>query len=176
MKKPALSLLLSIALTSVWSVEAGAAEPLVDKLETCAQTQDTLQRLACFDREFAPFRPRRAAVPAVAAAPATPPMPAPVAPAPPSFGEEKLRAKVKPDVQEEEQVLHARIASLREVSPDSYLVTLDNGQVWRHEDQRLGAFLREGEAITIRKAAFGTYRLTRDGVEQKAWIRATRVR
>ena len=58
----------------------------------------------------------------------------------------------------------------------SLVPSLDNGQTWRHEDQTLGAYLKEGEAITIRKGTLGSYRLSRDDGDAKNWIRVSRVR
>lgn len=167
MKKPLMSLVLALAAAPVLSGESSAR--LVDSLDGCAEMQDSRQRLACFDREFAPYRtPRAVPAPITAPVAATPPTP--------TFGEEKLSPKERPRPAEAEQVLHARIAALRQISPDTVLVTLDNGQVWRHEDTRLGAFLREGDAVTLSKGSLGSYRLTRDEGAEKAWIRTTRVR
>jgi len=72
-------------------------------------------------------------------------------------------------------VLHGRIASLRTAGA-AYQVALDNGQTWRHEDQTLGVYLKEGDAVTIRKGTLGGYRLTRDAGNEKNWIRVTRIR
>jgi hypothetical protein len=180
MNKPIISLVLALASTPALSREAAA--PVIDKLENCAELQDTRQRLACFDREFAPFRTQKAApaqptAPSPAAAPVSPPpRPAPESSGPVSFGQESLPAKERPSVTEEAQALHARITSLREVDPDTSLATLDNGQVWRYEKRYLATSLREGEAVTIRKAALGAYRLTRDDSDAKNWIRTSRVR
>jgi hypothetical protein len=77
---------------------------------------------------------------------------------------------------EENQVLHSRIVSLHQTGQGTYVVALDNGQAWRHENEHLGSYLREGELVTIRKAALGSYRLTRDEGDAKNWIRVTRVR
>ena len=105
---------------------------------------------------------------ASAPAPATAPQLAP------SFGEEQLvrdtpRAEAEP-------VLHARVTALRAQPPETFVVTLDNGQAWRHDNARLAAFLREGDAVTITRAALGAYRLTRDAGDAKNWIRVTRIR
>jgi hypothetical protein len=198
MNKPVVSLLLAVACATAWRVEAQQA-PSLDRLVACANVQDSLQRLVCFDREVAPFRslmPGAAAAvapPAVvppAAAPATPALPSPPAVARPvaapaaaavdpsaNFGAEQLAGKNRPPEPEAaDAALHGRITGLRQTSPTVFTVTLDNGQVWRHEDQTLGAYLREGEAVTVRKGALGSYRLTRDEGDDKNWIRVTRIR
>ena len=77
---------------------------------------------------------------------------------------------------EELRILHASIASQRQQGANNFYVYLDNGQVWRHENVHLGAYLRDGDAITISRATMGAYRLTRDAGESRNWIRVTRVR
>jgi hypothetical protein len=62
------------------------------------------------------------------------------------------------------------------VTASDFIVYLDNGQAWKHQDVVLGEYLREGEAITISRAALGSYRLTRDAGKSKNWIRVTRIR
>jgi hypothetical protein len=186
MKKPLLTLALAAACTPAWSA---APAPALDGLIACADVQDTQQRLACFDREIAPLaRAARTTAPASAAvarapAPAAAPTPAPATGSTasskadkPSFGQEQLRAKERPAAPEEEPALHAQIATLRETAPGTWLVALDNGQTWRHEDSQLGAYLRVGEAVTIRKSTLGAYRMTRDAGQARDWIRVTRVR
>ena len=193
MKNAVASLVLVVATAP--ALAADASGPAIDKLVACADLTDSLQRLVCFDREIAPLksRTRARAAPAPSPAPAAAPaMPAPVAPppavavapaptppaptsAPASFGQEQLSSKARPAATAEEQALHARITTIRG-SGAAFVVSLDNGQTWRHEDLTLGAYLKEGEAVTIRKGTLGSYRLTRDDGDSKNWIRVTRVR
>jgi len=73
--------------------------------------------------------------------------------------------------------MHARLTSQKELgSTRTFNLFLDNGQVWRHEDAPLGAYLRDGDAITITKHSMGVYRLTKDGAKSKNWIKVRRVR
>jgi hypothetical protein len=39
-----------------------------------------------------------------------------------------------------------------------YFITLDNGQVWRLESGGMADYLSPGAAVTISKAALGSYR------------------
>jgi hypothetical protein len=192
MKKTAVSLLMLSA--SLPAISADADAPLVDRLIVCTAVTDTAQRLACFDREMAPLAQSRSSVasrpptaaPTAPRPPATTPVAPSVAQSPPaassvpapasSFGKEQLGVNDKSPVPKNEQALHARIASLRQVNANAWAVTLDNGQVWRHEDVTLGAYLRDGEAVTITKAALGAYRLSRDAGNSKDWIRVKRIR
>jgi hypothetical protein len=189
MKKSVVSLILVIA-----ACPALPAELSVDRLVGCSDIRDARDRLACFDREVAPFAKGRPSVPAppvarapVTSAPAT--QVAPSAPAraataaptataatPSAFGDDQLGVNSKKSVPEEERTLHAAITSIRPAGTGTWLVTLDNGQVWRHQDATQGAYLREGDAVTLTRASLGSYRLARDAGQAKNWIRATRIR
>jgi len=171
------------------ALQAGAASLSLDQLVACAGISDSSARLACYDREVAPMArqvsgPKQVPAPVVRApAPAVPPPAAPPSAAPPatppvasSFGQEQLAPEKRPAVREEDKSLHARLESQRTVGPGLFNLYLDNGQVWRHEDQMLGPYLRDGEAITIEKGALGSYKLSRDAGKSRNWIRVTRVR
>jgi hypothetical protein len=165
---------LVLAFVCVPALCAESAAPATANLEVCMDLSDPQQRLTCFDREMSQIRkPTPATSTAPKQAPAPVPIPAPVTP---TFGQEQLPSKARPAAPAQEQTLHAHIAALRDVAPGNYLVTLDNGQIWSHEDPQRAAYLREGEAITISKGSLGTSRLTRDAGNTRDWIRVKRVR
>lgn len=189
MKKSVVSLVLVAAASQVGAAQA----PSIDRLVDCAAVSSAQERLACFDREVAPF----ASVRSQAGAPTAKATPAPVvkpaapsastaAPSPSStkaasgtsassFGEESL-AKSKKEPAQPAEALHAKVQKLRPAGTGIFLMYLDNEQVWRHDDGEDASFLHEGDAITITRGALGTYRLTRDGGSAKTWIRVTRAR
>jgi hypothetical protein len=186
MKKSVVSLLLVAV-----ACPALPAEPSFDRLVGCADVKDSRDRLACFDREVAPLaiarsRPapisapppvaRNSLSPAVPIAAPTPPASAPLPVPKTSFGEEQLQPKDRTSTPADEQALHARIERIRAVSGSDFIVYLDNGQAWQHQDAVLGGYLRVGEPITITKGTLGSYRLTRDAGQSKNWIRVTRIR
>lgn len=80
-------------------------------------------------------------------------------------------------VDREEQTrneLRGTIESFREISPNQYLITLTNGQVWRqmHSDRYN---IREGHAVRIYPTRWGSaYRLTVE--ELKGFIQVERVK
>lgn len=186
MKATYISLLVGGITTA--TIAAAAASPDVDQLLTCSRIQDTGARLQCFDRIVAPLAQQaatRAQPPAAAASPVTPratPSTAPAVASPsraatlPEFGQEQLKPKDQLAASPESLALHARIASMRKGGQGTYLITLDNGQVWSHEASVQAEYLVVGEAVTISRAALGSYRLTRDAGKLKNWIRVTRVR
>jgi hypothetical protein len=70
--------------------------------------------------------------------------------------------------------LHSTISKLKEIVPGRYLITLENGQVWR---QMVGARyqLRVGHHVRIYPTGWGTsFRLSAEGV--KGFIQVERVR
>jgi hypothetical protein len=179
--------ILAVGLT-VSSVAARAAGPSVDSLVACAGISDSTARLACFDREVAPMVkagapaapaiPPRAALPPAAPGPAIPAAPVPPTPAagPPTFGDEQLSRERRPAATAADQTLHARLTSQKSAGGGFTNLYLDNGQVWRHEDHVQGAYLRDGDAVTIEKGVLGSYKLSRDAGKSRNWIRVTRVR
>jgi hypothetical protein len=161
-----------LAVTGVSTAAAPA-----DQLLACAGMADPTARLACFDKLAAPLA--RPTAPARAPAPAAPTPAATAPPAiapPPSFGQEQVTRERRPESKEEAPAMHARLTSQKPAGGGYFNLYLDNGQVWRHEDQMLGQYLKDGDAITIEKGALGSYRLSRDAGKSRNWIRVSRLR
>lgn len=181
MNKSVVSMLLAAVTVPALAAESAPA----DRLISCADIRDSGERLACFDREAAPLVSAKSGTLHPPSPPPAGRVPAPnsettpaqlPAPPKPTFGDEQLAPRSRATPLEADQVLHAHIERLRTVSASDFIVYLDNGQAWRHQDVSLGGYLREGEAVTIGKAALGSYRLTRDAGKSKNWIRVTRIR
>ncbi len=152
-----------------------------DALLACSDIREGVARLDCFDRAAEAQKGQGAArtatpttAPATSATPAAPAAPAQTPSS--SIGEEQLRRSSTDDAAEAPKVLHARITESRRGSGGVYLLTLDNGHVWRHEQGSMAAYLKAGEAVTISPASLGSYRLTLDSGSSKNWVRVTRVR
>jgi len=112
------------------------------------------------------------------------------------LGEEQLRKPAKPSssssiasslmfwksdkdkekAKEVDDGMTARIDSIRTTLTGLYVVTLDNGQVWRQQESEVDFPLEAGETVRIDKGAMGSYRLhpVREG--WKRWIRVTRTK
>lgn len=68
----------------------------------------------------------------------------------------------------------ATVAALRETVPNSYLITLDNGQVWR-QTVPMPYRLREGLEVRLYPSRWGdSYRLTNE--QLRGYIQVERVR
>jgi len=96
--------------------------------------------------------------------------------APAAFGAEQIVQKPSELKKGQSLELKATIATLRETMPETWLFTLDNGQVWRQDEVRVGFQPEQGEEVTLRKGALGSYRLNLDRDGSKAWVRVTRMR
>jgi hypothetical protein len=136
----------------------------------------------------APRPPAAASEPAPRTA-GPPPQPA-AAPAEPTVVEARVRpaprdpaAEPEPRASRREQEraerlarpeIVATVAGLRETVPNAYLITLDNGQIWRQTvPMRYG--LREGQEVRLYPSRWGDgYRLTND--QRRGYIQVERVR
>ena len=77
------------------------------------------------------------------------------------------------DQEPETPEIQARITDLRETVPHSYVITLDNGQVWRQTVPK-NYGLREGIPVRIYYSRWRAYRLTNE--QLKSFIQVERVR
>jgi len=164
----------------------------------CVKLTSPGDRLNCYERQVDAAAAQKAAQPAAPApAPATqavPPRPAPAAAAatpaaaapaavvapvaasgagsssPPiaSAGKSAEQSKAPPPD------ITATITDLRVTVPNSYRITLDNGQVWQQTYPESYA-LQKGQRVTLRASKWGTaYRLSAEGLN--GFIQVQRVR
>jgi hypothetical protein len=153
-------------------------------LRACTAQSDPGRRLACYDREMGRSlaTPTRGAQPTTGPAPSPAPAPAASAPSTPSAapplhtevapsaapqvaGNEAAapphasRWKILSTVAGGDWHMTAQVARL-ERSPDSMVLHLDNGQVWRQIGRASGDLsLHEGDSVTIEKH-LGSYWLS----------------
>jgi hypothetical protein len=129
-----------------------AAAQAVDVSE-CVKLTTPEERLACFESRVEDARTN----------------PAPAAGGSQNSGSSGADGSREPEVQE----IEARVTDLRETVPNAYLITLDNGQVWRQTVPKTYA-LREGSPVRIYYSRWRAYRLTND--QLKGFIQVERVR
>jgi len=70
--------------------------------------------------------------------------------------------------------IRARVAELRETVPDAFLITLDNGQVWRQTRPDSYLSLRVGQDVRIYYSRWRAYRL--DSPQMNGYLQVERVR
>lgn len=174
---------------------AGAQqEGLTVEVGQCVDLPTPEQRLACFEAQVEAARRARESSGA-APAPDSEPAAGSVEPAP-----RVVEARVRPEPQrtaseqgatagedrglsrrQQERAerlanpeIFATVAELRETVPNSYLITLDNGQVWR-QTVPMAYGLREGAEVHLYPSRWGdSYRLTDEDL--RGYIQVERVR
>jgi hypothetical protein len=177
-------MLLPLLLAGIGPPLAAAAEPKTS-LEACATERDDRRRLACYDAEVARLaRPKTAAAGGesddsteVASAKSRRAgqqsggdaddfgMTAALARSMKQKGEERS---------EEPESLAAVVTRLDEKPYGERIVYLDNGQVWEEASRNRNLPLAVGDDITVKSAAFGSYKLIGPG--GKRFTRVRRIR
>lgn len=175
----AAALLAALAALTTWPAMAA------EQRHPCTAHLDPMARLACYDAIFGePVAPAAtagesiatgaaAAGPAAAAAGAAAavapaaatiaPAPAPVRSATEQFGfhGEPPRPVVKEPAREAEvDSIDSVITQVTTRPTGELIIALENGQVWVQLETDSRVRLRPGDAVTIRKAALGSYKLT----------------
>jgi hypothetical protein len=136
---------------------AQAPDPAVSvDVSECVKLTTPEERLACFEAQ-------------VEVAKTAPPAPAA------SGSQSSGAVEFGSDGDQEPEVpeIQARITDLRETVPHAYVITLDNGQVWRQTVPKSYG-LREGIPVRIYYSRWRAYRLTND--QLKSFIQVERVR
>jgi hypothetical protein len=152
---------IAVAVSSVMAVSAWA-DPAPQTLHACAAMKDSAERLACFDRAM------------VETPPAAQTQQPTVAPA--QFGEENLPRNSRPLKAEDPTSLLSSIKALRALGPETYAISLSNGQVWRQEEgSHVALFFHVGDDVRIEKGALGSYHLSTAATGSKNWVRVTRI-
>jgi len=151
--------------------QLAAAQVSID-VSACVDLTTPEERLACFEAQVEAAGDASAeAAPAATGAPArsAPPEAAPAAtgaPAAASRDRDEDNDAPPPDI-------IAKVAELRETVPNSSLITLDNGQVWRQTVPE-NYPLRPGSDVRIYYSRWNAYRLTSPAL--RGFIQVERVR
>ena len=73
--------------------------------------------------------------------------------------------------------MSSRITAMTEVGAKKYLISLENGQVWRQQESaQVASFFHVGDDVLIRKGALGSYQLSSVSTGEKNWIPVMRMR
>lgn len=179
------AMLIGAALTQPASAQDSGR--LTVDVDECVALEKPEERLACFEarveaaRQRAPAggRERTEAAPAArpeAAAPAAAPAPSTVR-AVEIPGAAREEAQPDRQTRRDEQLapdIVATVTELRETVPHAYMITLDNGQIWR-QSQPQAYPLRIGLEVRLRPSRWGNdWRLT--ALQHGGQIRVERVR
>jgi hypothetical protein len=156
-------------LAAIYGVDPVLAQqdsgPVTVEVSECLELESPDERLACFENRVDTARQEGSAAP-----PAEPS----VTPAPNDADYDSADKTLDAPSPADRPEIVGTIAGLRETVPNAYLITLENGQVWRQ--MRPKAYpLRAGDAVRIYPTNWGpAYRLTVEGIG--SFIQVERVR
>lgn len=176
------------AALALFFITTGAKADIHQSLLDCKQLTDNSARLSCYDRLAATFVSQEAsavvsvpgtAVPGTAAeavAPASAPAavtsvvatPATATPSAEVIAADFGKTQSRPSDQVEQ--LQATVKSLSRNKMRKLLITLENGHTWRQtEDDSIQ--LKAGDSVTIEKASFGSFLLSKTGTNRKVRVK-----
>ena len=184
-----------VAIASCVSALCRAAAPpsLAESLQTCARMADVTERVRCYDAVAAqtaasnpvvPPAPGAAAPPSVRTVPPARTPPAAPASAPTAttgtasgsdFGKEQLPKRARPAPTEANTTMNSSIKELHVVGAGAYMISLENGQVWREEGSEKMMYFGAGTDVRIEKASLGSYQMWTDKIGRKNWVPVQRV-
>jgi hypothetical protein len=148
MKRASMLLIVSLVASPVFA--AGLLPP---GLRACKGVQDSLQRLVCYDKQMAELDSEVM-----------------------QFGQESLVQKSQPANEAVPSSLSSTITGVRLASVGVYVITLENGQVWRQQEAVQGFYPGTGDTAHIEKGALGSFRLMSEGRGGRRWVRVARVK
>ena len=125
--------------------------------DECRAITDDARRLACYDQLFP--RPPIPAQPTTTR-PGAGPQPQP--PPDPEFGlneAQRRAAEGHPEQAKTGETISATVTDLRSTAAGDFIVTLDNGQVWRQIELDSWSPPKKGDRVTIRRGLLGSFLL-----------------
>ena len=184
LRKP--SILVAIAWLAMALTQSVYAEQSVaDAMKQCAQTQNSLQRLVCFDRIASRLQDYSDEVLPQVRAVTSAPAPGTAAPAQsravttgPSASTNDVDLPFEPNnsvddfgrVEMVKDTLLASVAAITYDRNDYFTVTLNNGQMWRQtEVSRIK--IDVGDRIEIEEGVFGSFILTSEASNRTARVK-----
>ena len=129
---------------------SSATEPLPEPLKACVSMRRDAERLACFDKAIAMMEAGQVNTPA---------------PSPENmFGanaDVSEASHAHSDVKRDElKQISGTVTSQRRGDDGMIVLELDNGQVWRQQDNDATLTIATGDSVTINRASLGTFRIT----------------
>jgi hypothetical protein len=126
------------------------AAPLPEQLKPCVSMRRDSERLACYDKAVASIESGLAGVPAPSAEN--------------MFGanaEVSGTSNEQADTKREElKQISGQVTSAHRTDDGMMVITLDNGQVWRQQDNDVSLTVGVGDSVNIVRASLGTFRVT----------------
>ncbi|OFC69764.1 hypothetical protein [Alteromonas confluentis] len=169
----------AVLLTIVSS--ASQAETVVEAMQECRNESNDLKRLICFDNvaesmnifagadqsvdDVANARPAQAPVVAATSAPASSNTQAASAPQQgPTFGMEMNTESLQ-------KSMSATVTEVSSSPRGDFIITLDNGMVWRQNGESANYKMKVGDGITIERGFMNAFYLTKEGRSGRVNVR-----
>lgn len=160
------------ALLSQSSLSIAAEAGALERAQACVTQTDDARRLACYDAALGVGSDTDRSAGVNGSKPAVP-QNAPVSrPSTPTTHERTAteRFGYRGEIAREEvdrkaaasklEMLQARITAIEWLPRGEFMLTLDNGQVWRQKTKQSVGPLHVGDQVTIRAGALGSFRLS----------------
>jgi hypothetical protein len=134
-----------------------AAEPSLEAARRCAAVTDATARVACYDHLFAPVPTSPPAGTGAAAGTGTGAVAAGTVGVA-AIGDDNLKkSSAERATSATPTTAEAKITAVREMSPDTYRISLDNGQVWQTQEGRTQFTVKVGDDLRIDRRPMGGY-------------------
>jgi hypothetical protein len=130
--------LIAIAAVALLKMPLAPAAELPEAIARCADIEDNLERLTCYDRQNPPRR-------AGAASPDA------------NFGADEDLLRQRQTAAGGPDHITAKVTQVSASSAGDTLIELENGQVWQQTQRRLEAIAAPGDEVTVSRGALGSY-------------------
>lgn len=152
---------LTLTAAAAFAVPASAQqdedyERIVTIMRACAQIDDVMARVTCYDNNIGARDMPTARRPAAA------PAQAPIANSPTGFGADMVRQPESRRRPEQQDEIIARVAEATQLEPGIYLLTLQDGAQWRFVDAAPFSWEppKSGDRIELERGSLGSVFLT----------------
>lgn len=138
-------------------------ERIVTIMRACAQIDDVMARVSCYDNNIGAQSP--ASAQPSASSEAAPVQNAPAAPQ--GFGAEMVPAQRQQVREKQTDEVEARVSNSRMIEPGIYLITLEDGAQWQFSDSAASTYYapRAGDTVRLERGALGSVFLHFDNQE-----------
>lgn len=131
-------------------------ERIVIIMRACAEIEDVMARVTCYDNNIGPRRQASGITPGSARTDSPPAATANAAPA--GFGAEMVRQPEAERRRGRQDNLAAEVSASREIEPGIYLLTLSDGAQWQFVDSAPLAYdpPRSGDRVELERGSLGS--------------------
>jgi hypothetical protein len=139
-----------------------AAEPSLEAARRCAAVTDATARVACYDHVFGTAATAPVVAPVATSAPAGTGAAVAGTAGVAAIGDDNLKkSSIEKAAPAAPTTAEAKITAVREMNPNIYRISLDNGQVWQTQEGRTEFRVNVGDDLRIERRPMGGYIVAR---------------